>query len=81
MTTMEERQVAAADLEATLTDWFPDLDALMVHEIAVLAIAAYNRAVDGCDHPDPPEWSVMDGWRCKRCPAVLRLGKWWRPDA
>lgn len=45
MSTLEERQVAAADLEATLTDWFPGFDALLIHEIATLAIAAYDRAV------------------------------------
>jgi hypothetical protein len=45
MSTVEERQEAAADLEATLRDWFPTLDASTVHQVAVLAIAAYDRAV------------------------------------
>lgn len=54
VSTLEERQVAAADLETTLTDWFPDLDALTLNQVATLAIAAYDRAVAQC-HIIPAE--------------------------
>lgn len=42
--TLEQRQEAVRDVTATIMDWFPNLTGFECERIAVLAVAACDRA-------------------------------------
>lgn len=52
MTTLQQREMAVEDVTTTLMEWFHGLTQEECRRIALLAVAAYDRAAQECDQFD-----------------------------